>query len=68
MALGGKGAQTKPGLRPSFCLLQSLGCDCLFENPWTGLLVSVHGVLQARILERVAISFSRTKPDLENEK
>ena len=35
----------------------------LFETPWTLARFSVHGIIQARILEWVAISFSRDLPD-----
>ena len=35
-----------------------LSCVWLFVTPWT-VVSSIHGVLQARILEWVAISFSR---------
>jgi len=37
--------------------VKSLHCVRLFATPWT---VAHHGILQARILEWVAISFSRT--------
>ena len=39
-----------------------LSCVLLFAAPWTvdrQAPVSVHGILQARILEGVAISYSR---------
>jgi len=35
----------------------------LFETPWTLARFSVYGILQARILEWVAIPFSRDLPD-----
>ena len=41
---------------------KSLSCVWLFATPWAGCSrpgSSVHGILQARILERVAIPFSR---------
>ena len=51
----------------------SLSCIQLFEIPWTvGLLQwelpgsSVHGILQARILEWVAISYSRGSSPLRD--
>ena len=39
------------------CLLILFSHFRLFGTPWT--VASLHGILQARILERVAISFSR---------
>ena len=48
----------------------SLSCVQLFATPWTVAYqalrsLSVHGIFQARVLEWVAISFSRkTRPDL----
>ena len=35
----------------------------LFETPWTLARFSVHGILQVRILEWVAIPFSKDIPD-----
>ena len=43
----------------SVCVLCHFSCTWLFATPWTGLPgSSVHGILQARILERVAMPFS----------
>ena len=41
--------------------VKSLSRVPLFATPWTGSLPgsSLHGILQARVLELVAISFSR---------
>ena len=39
-------------------VLSPFSCVQLFETPWT-VACSVHGILQARILEWVAIPFSR---------
>ena len=36
-------------------------CDPMDYSPWTGS--SVHGILQARTLEQVAMPFSRDLPD-----
>ena len=58
-----------------FCLVpvsevKLLGRVQLFATPWTVAYqalrsLSVHGIFQARVLEWVAISFSRkTRPDL----
>ena len=46
---------------PFHILLVLLSCDQLFATPWTSSLAgsSVHGILQATILEWVAIPFSR---------
>ena len=46
--------------------VKSLSCVQLFVTPWTIYsppVSSVHGIFQARILEWVAISFSRDHPD-----
>ena len=46
--------------------VKSLSCVQLFVTPWTIYSLpgsSVHGIFQARILEWVAISFSRDFPD-----
>ena len=42
--------------------VQSLSCVHLFVTPWT-----VHGILQARVLEWVAFPFSRDLPNPEIE-
>ena len=41
------------------CCTQSLSCVLFIVTPWTVVCSSVHGILQARILEWVSISFSR---------
>ena len=41
------------------CVCQSLSCVWLFATPWTVAHSSVHGILQARILECVTSPFSR---------
>ena len=43
--------------RGGMCVLSRLSLVRLFVTLWTG--PSVHGIFQARILEWVAISFSR---------
>ena len=47
-----------------FVIVQSLSCVPLFATPWTVQPPgsSVHGIPQARILEGVAIHFSRGTP------
>ena len=46
------------------CVLRHFSRVQLFATPWTIThQAPVHGILQARILEWVAISFSRDLPD-----
>ena len=44
------------------CVSESLSCVRLFATPWSLPGFSVHGILQARILEWIAIPFSRGFP------
>ena len=46
-------------LQPSACTLSDFSCVQLFATLWSLPGSSVHGILQARILEWVAIPFSR---------
>ena len=56
---------TKCNIVPLFVVVKSLSCTQVFCNPTDCSLPgsSVHGISQARILERIAISFSRDLPD-----
>ena len=63
-------SQSQTWLSDFHCLLvKSLSCVWLFATPWTVACeaLSVHGIFQARILEWVAISFSRVSSQPMNQ-